>query len=573
MAVSFKQTAAASDTEKPSVRLGELLIASGQLSSIDLDRALEVQQSMGGRLGQLLIRLGVVSEADVYVALSSQIGLPLHRLEDLPGSRPQLGSLNAAFLLANKVIPLGDISEGQPLPVFVTSDPLNPELLNGLRLALSRTPLLHLGLESEIALRYREWAETDATEEDDSYPVAGTTELLEHLRDLASEAPIIRRVNEILDKAVALRASDIHIESYEEKSIVRARVDGDLIAYDEIDSKDIAAVVSRIKILSQLDIAERRLPQDGRTKLRIRGKELDVRVSTVPTSHGESVVMRLLERSYDMLSLDRLNFRPEVLAVLRQMLATPHGILLVTGPTGSGKSTTLYAAMRELPGETLKILTVEDPVEYRLHWLNQVQVQPQIGLTFASVLRSFLRQDPDVIMIGEMRDGETAGIAVQAALTGHLVLSTLHTNSAVGAVVRLMNMGVEPYLISATLVGVLAQRLVRRLCDQCKTPMEDEAAAQAAVPLGSAFTQRGILYKPVGCPACRGTGYHGRIAIHELITIDENGKKAILGKGADLDGRDFHHVGGSLLHDGVAKIQAGLTTVDEVLRTTRQHDD
>lgn len=558
------------DTPRP--KLGELLLASEKLSTADLDRALEVQRSVGGRLGQLLVRLGVVSEVDVFQALSAQTGIPLHRLYELPEEAPQFGPLNVVFLLAYQAIPLGDLGSDIPIPVFVTSDPLNSELLGGLQLALGHLPQLHWGLESEILQRHREWSEAKDPPDETMDAASGASEFIEHLRDLASEAPIIRRVNEILDKAVSMRASDIHIESYESSSIVRARVDGDLIAYDQIDQKDIAAIVSRIKILSQLDIAERRLPQDGRTKLRIRGKELDVRVSTVPTTHGESVVMRLLERNYDMLSLDRLNFRPELLATLRQMLNMPHGILLVTGPTGSGKSTTLYAAMRELPGEALKILTVEDPVEYRLHWLNQVQVQSQIGLTFANVLRSFLRQDPDVIMIGEMRDGETANIAVQAALTGHLVMSTLHTNSATGAVVRLVNMGVEPYLISASLAGVLAQRLVRRLCETCKVPLEAEAATKAAAMLGQVLEPRARLCRAVGCPACRSTGYHGRLALHELIALDTNSKKAILAKGADLGDRDFHHIGGNLLADGIAKAQAGLTTVEEILRVTRQDD-
>ncbi|MEW6694975.1 MAG: ATPase, T2SS/T4P/T4SS family [Pseudomonadota bacterium] len=560
-------------SDMPRKKLGEILIAQGKLSAADLERALEVQKSVGGRIGRLLTQLGLVSEADVYAAISLQTGIALVRAEQFPASKPDFGPLNPAFLLAHNILPLGDVVAHEALPAFVASDPLDPVVSEGLRVALGRTPEWRLGLASEIGQRHQEWLQSDdLVEEADAGVPGGTAEFIEHLRDLASEAPIIRRVNEIMDKAVSMRASDIHIESYEEKSLVRARVDGDLIVIDEIDTRDVAAVVSRIKILSQLDIAERRLPQDGRTKLRLRGKEIDVRVSTVPTAYGESVVMRLLERNVDMLSLDRLNFQPATLAAWRRMLATPHGIVLVTGPTGSGKSTTLYAAMRELPGDALKILTVEDPVEYRLHWLNQVQVQPQIGLTFASVLRSFLRQDPDVIMIGEMRDGETAGIAVQAALTGHLVLSTLHTNSAAGAVVRLVNMGVEPYLIAATLVGVLAQRLVRRLCDQCKQPLAPDAAAKARALLSTALPVAAPIYGAVGCPACRGTGYHGRLAIHELIELDEAGKRAIMAKGADLDGRDFHHVGGTLVQDGAAKVAAGLTTVEEVLRATRQDD-
>ena len=389
---------------------------------------------------------------------------------------------------------------------------------------------------------------------------------------MASEAPIIQRVSQILSNAVNAKASDIHIETYEEKSVVRIRVDGEIFPIDEIDNKDAPAVVSRIKILSQLDIAERRLPQDGRTKIRVHGKEMDVRVSTVPTAFGESVVLRLLEKNFDLLSLESLNFTPPTLQAMRKLLAVPHGIFLVTGPTGSGKSTTLYASMQELEGQNLKILTVEDPVEYRLQWLNQVQVQPQIGLTFAKVLRSFLRQDPDVIMIGEMRDGETAEIAVQAALTGHLVLSTLHTNSAMGAIVRLINMGVEPYLITASVVGVLAQRLVRQLCRECKTPMAPEQARLAASSLGEQLGDGIALYKPVGCSHCRGTGYRGRVALHELLMLTDAVKKGVLEKGSSISGVDDAYVGGNLLHDGATKVFQGLTTAEEVLRVARQND-
>ena len=389
---------------------------------------------------------------------------------------------------------------------------------------------------------------------------------------MASEAPIIQRVNQIMSQAVAVQASDIHIETYEEKSVVRVRVDGELFPIDEIDNKDAPAIVSRIKILAQLDIAERRMPQDGRTKLRVHGKEMDARVSTIPTMFGESVVMRLLEKNFDLLSLESLHFTTPTLQALRQLLSIPHGILLVTGPTGSGKSTTLYASLQELEGENLKMLTVEDPVEYRLQWLNQVQVQPQIGLTFAKVLRSFLRQDPDVIMIGEMRDGETAEIAVQAALTGHLVLSTLHTNSALGAVVRLINMGVEPYLITASVVGVLAQRLVRKLCEDCKSALPQAQAQAAAASLGMKLTEGQVLYRSVGCPSCRGTGYRGRLAIHELLVFTEDMKRRVLESGSTIGGESGVYAAGNLLQDGATKVFLGLTTAEEVLRVARQND-
>ncbi|MBO9677058.1 MAG: Flp pilus assembly complex ATPase component TadA [Acidovorax sp.] len=554
-------------------RLGEILLAEQKLSRNDLERALEVQRSMGGRLGRLLISLGLVSEVDVYAALARQAGVPLMRLESFPQDRPDTAQLNTSFLLANNLLPLGNAEGGESIPDFVSADPQSKTLHDALRLVFGRVPRLCFGLESEISNRLGEWYLQDESEDDEA---AGepfeASEFIEHLRDMASEAPIIQRVNQILSQAVAAQASDIHIETYEEKSVVRIRVDGEIFPVDEIDNKDAPAVVSRIKILSQLDIAERRMPQDGRTKIRVHGKEMDVRVSTVPTAFGESVVLRLLEKNFDLLSLESLHFTPPTLRAMRQLLAVPHGIFLVTGPTGSGKSTTLYASMQELEGQNLKILTVEDPVEYRLQWLNQVQVQAQIGLTFAKVLRSFLRQDPDVIMIGEMRDGETAEIAVQAALTGHLVLSTLHTNSAMGAIVRLINMGVEPYLITASVVGVLAQRLVRQLCRECKTPLSQDQARAAAASLGVALNEGQTLYKPVGCPHCRGTGYRGRVAIHELLLLTDEVKKLVLERGTSVAGAESAYVGGNLLQDGATKVFQGLTTAEEVLRVARQND-
>ncbi|MFN7857176.1 MAG: GspE/PulE family protein [Acidovorax sp.] len=553
-----------------------MLLAEQKLSRNDLERALEVQRSMGGRLGRLLINLGVVSEIDVYGALARQAGIALVRQDAFPKVKPQTARLNTSFLLTHHLLPLGDTDGApgaEPIPDFVSADPLSAPLQDALRLVFGRAPRLWFGLESEISSQLSDWYLEDASQSEEGQegqPEA--SEFIEHLRDMASEAPIIQRVSQILAQAVAAQASDIHIETYEEKSVVRIRVDGELFPIDEIDNKDAPAIVSRIKILSQLDIAERRMPQDGRTKLRVQGKEMDARVSTIPTMFGESVVMRLLEKNFDLLSLESLHFTEPTLKVMRQMLSVPHGIFLVTGPTGSGKSTTLYASMQELEGANLKILTVEDPVEYRLQWLNQVQVQPQIGLTFAKVLRSFLRQDPDVIMIGEMRDGETAEIAVQAALTGHLVLSTLHTNSALGAIVRLINMGVEPYLITASVVGVLAQRLVRKLCETCKTPLAPDQAQQAAASLGVALPPGQPVYRSQGCPACRGTGYRGRVAIHELLVLTEEVKKVVLERGSSLSGDDGAYAGGNLLQDGATKVFKGLTTAEEVLRVARQHD-
>lgn len=554
-------------------RLGEMLLADQKLSRNDLERALEVQRSMGGRLGRLLISLGLVSEVDVYSALSRQAGLPLVRQDAFPKEKPETSRLNTSFLLANNLLPLGNAEDAESTPDFASVDPKSAALRDALRLVFGDVPRVFFGLESEISSQLNAWYVQESEPEGEA--VADqfeASEFIEHLRDMASEAPIIQRVSHILSQAVAAQASDIHIETYEEKSVVRIRVDGELYPIDEIDNKDAPAVVSRIKILSQLDIAERRMPQDGRTKLRVHGKEMDSRVSTIPTMFGESVVMRLLEKNFDLLSLESLHFTPPTLKTMRQLLSVPHGIFLVTGPTGSGKSTTLYASMQELEGENLKILTVEDPVEYRLQWLNQVQVQPQIGLTFAKVLRSFLRQDPDVIMIGEMRDGETAEIAVQAALTGHLVMSTLHTNSALGAIVRLINMGVEPYLITASVIGVLAQRLVRKLCEECKAPLLPDQAQAAAASLGMAMDEGQVIYRSVGCSACRGTGYRGRLAVHELLVMSEDVKKVVLERGSSLGGGDGAYAGGNLLQDGATKVFKGLTTAEEVLRVARQND-
>ena len=563
------------DTNAPQARarLGELLLRMHKLSAGDLERALEVQRSMGGRLGKLFISLGLVSEPDVYTALAQQANLPLVRAPAFAQEPPQRMPLNTGFLLSHHLLPLEGAEDDHVSPRFACADPADPELQDALRLVFGHVPPLAFGLESEITARLGDWyLREQAPDEAETAAGLEASEFIEHLRDMASEAPVIQRVNQILAQAVAAKASDIHIETYEDKSVVRIRVDGEIFPIDEIDNKDAPAIVSRVKILSQLDIAERRLPQDGRTRIRVSGKEMDVRVSTVPTAFGESVVLRLLEKNLDLLSLERLHFSPPALQAWRDLLALPHGILLVTGPTGSGKSTTLYASLQQLEGQNLKILTVEDPVEYRLQWLNQVQVQPQIGLTFAQVLRSFLRQDPDVIMIGEMRDGETAEIAVQAALTGHLVLSTLHTNSAMGAIVRLINMGVEPYLITASVMGVLAQRLVRQLCADCKTPLSAPQAQTAASTLALPLPEGATLYRPVGCSACRNTGYRGRLAIHELLQMTDALKQQVLDRGSALDAVHGAYVAGNLLHDGATKVFSGLTTAEEVLRVARQND-
>jgi general secretion pathway protein E len=396
---------------------------------------------------------------------------------------------------------------------------------------------------------------------------------IEKLRDLASEAPVIRLVNLLITKAVEARASDIHIEPFENRLRVRFRVDGVLREQEAPPSRFRAAMISRVKIMANLDIAERRLPQDGRIKLAVRGREIDLRVSTVPVMHGESVVLRILDRSGVQLDFAALGFDGPGLERLIGELRRPNGILLVTGPTGSGKTTTLYTALQLLNDSERKILTVEDPVEYQIEGVNQIQVKRQIGLTFAHVLRSVLRQDPDSIMIGEIRDLETAQIAVQAALTGHLVLSTLHTNSAASTVTRLLDMGVENFLVTSTVVGVLAQRLVRKLCPHCRVPYPvDRALSESALAMLAEKDMPAVLYRPGGCDRCNDTGYRGRSVVFELLPMSAPVRRAVL-DGADESVIERQAIASgmqTLYADALRKAADGLTSLEEVLRVTRE---
>ena len=552
-------------------RIGELLVQSGKFAARDLDRALAAQQELGGLIGRVLLRLGLVSEADLMRALSAQLGLELVTASAFPAFVPELEGLNPQFLVNNHVCPLR--IEGPELHVAMLV-PQDPFLLKALSLATGLSVRPYLALEADIERALAEPVAQDAAPDsaDDGQDGA---EFVEHLKDLASEAPVIRLVNAIIARVTELRASDIHLEPFDDGLHVRYRVDGVIHPGELVPPRLAAAVGSRVKLLAHLDIAERRLPQDGRIKTRVKGRELDLRVSTVPTVHGESVVMRVLDRASVRLDLERMGFEPDILARLRQLLERPHGILLVTGPTGSGKTTTLYAALAQIKATEQKIITVEDPVEYQLEGINQIQVHQQINLSFANALRSILRQDPDIIMIGEMRDGETAQIAVQSALTGHLVLSTLHTNTAASAVVRLKDMGVEGYLITSAVNGVLSQRLVRTLCDACKQGYEPEDALRRSTGLDRIAGPAGPLYRAVGCEQCRGSGYRGRTGIHELLVLDEPLRAAIL---AGRDANALHELasrGGmrSLYEDGLRKVAAGLTSIDELARVVQEQGD
>ena len=553
---------------------GDLLVRAGRLTARDLERALAAQREMGGALDGVLVNLGLVSETDAAQALAEHLQLPFIASDALPEAALELEALLPEFLRTHRVLPLR--AENGVLHVAMRA-PQDAFVVKALHLTtgLEVRPAVALGSDIDKALK-RALDDAEAVQADDALADEGDAgDFVEHLRDLASEAPVIRLVNTIIGRVIELRASDIHLEPFDDGLHVRYRVDGVLHPGEVVPAAQGAAVSSRVKLLAHLDIAERRLPQDGRIKTRVKGRELDLRVSTVPTVHGESVVMRVLDRASVRLNLEDMGFEKDTLARFNQLVHRPHGILLVTGPTGSGKTTTLYAALAKLDSVSQKIITVEDPVEYQLEGINQIQVHSQINLTFANALRSILRQDPDIIMIGEMRDGETAQIAVQSSLTGHLVLSTLHTNTAASAVVRMQDMGVERYLITSTVTGVLAQRLVRRLCVHCKTPVQPDPALLQSSGLGRFLPPGAPIYEARGCDHCRGTGYQGRTGIHELLVVDEAMRSAIL-QGLDASALQSIAVKAgmyTLYDDGLRKVAAGVTSLDEVLRATQDQGD
>lgn len=557
-------------------QLGALLVERGRLSRENLSRASAVCQKSADTLQSVLLKLGMVSERDMAEALATCHGLPLVKPEDYPDV-PLLDekSISLRFLKTRHLLPLAD--EDDRL-IVALPDPGDEYALAALRMAWGKTIEPRIGLPSEIDNAFErlygssrsamgQIVESLGSGEDDNEAD------IEQLRDLASEAPVIRLVNLMVTRAVESRASDIHIEPFENRLKVRYRIDGVMVEVESPPARLSAAVISRIKIMAKLNIAERRLPQDGRIQLRVQGKEIDLRVSTVPTMHGESVVMRILDKSGVVFEFDRLGFAADTLRRFLDILKLPHGIILVTGPTGSGKSTTLYTALTRLNTPTVKILTVEDPVEYHLEGVNQIQVKPQIDLTFANALRAIVRQDPDIIMIGEIRDLETARIAVQSALTGHLVLSTLHTNDAAGGVTRLLDMGMEDYLLTSTVNGILGQRLVRLLCPHCREPYEALPELIDELQLRR-FTNdaRITLYRPVGCEHCAGTGYQGRMAILELLTMTDTIRALVLKHATAGEIERAARAEGmhTMYEDGLRKVVAGQTTVEEVLRVTQE---
>ena len=557
-------------------KLGVSLVDSGAIDRRTLDRARRVAAETGARLDQVLTQLGLVSDRGLAEALAQLIAAPLVGAADYPDAPLFHDRLKPKFLRRVRAMPIAASDDRATLAM---ADPLDAFTRNAISAALGRhiavAVAVPIELEAALERLYAELGEGgDAAEMLDEMiaDAEPAEEDAERLKDLASEAPVIRLVNQLIARAVETHASDVHLEPFPDRLRIRYRYDGVLHEVEPPPARLQAAVISRIKIMARLDIAERRLPQDGRIKLTVRGHEIDFRVSSVPSLHGEKVVLRILDRTAVEFDYAKLGLPDDIRQGIERALDLPNGMVLVTGPTGSGKTTTLYTGLLKLNTVARNVVTVEDPIEYQLTGINQIQVKPQIGLNFASLLRSILRQDPDVIMIGEIRDLETVQIAVQAALTGHLVLSTIHTNSAAATMTRLRDMGLEDYLMTATLKAVLAQRLVRRLCPVCKT--SDPAPAALIERLGlerlAPFKQI-TLFHPKGCPACRGTGYRGRRAIAELLvpnrTIDrlifEGASDAAIERAAVEQGMR------PIFDNGLLAVIEGDTTIEEVVRCIR----
>ncbi|UCD11559.1 MAG: type II secretion system ATPase GspE [Nitrospinaceae bacterium] len=530
----------------------------------------------GGYLGKTLTDHGYLHVQTLLETLSEELRLPYLKLSDYPKDQLPVEGLNISktYLKGKVLFPLGLDNGTLTLAAF---DPFDLATFENLKISLGKNINLVLSSEQDILeaveTHYGAGGSTMGRmvgniQEDEFQSADADLEDMEHIRDMASEAPVIKLVNHIISQAIEMRASDIHIEPFADDLLLRYRIDGMLHEFEAPPKRLNSPLVTRVKIMAKLDISERRLPQDGRIKLKILGKDIDMRVSTLPTLFGESVVMRVLDRGNLSVNLEHLGFPDKPLRQLEALIHKPYGMLLVTGPTGSGKTTTLYAALAKINTPDKKIITIEDPVEYQMRGVNQIHVKSQIGLTFASGLRSIVRQDPDVIMVGEIRDSETADIAIQSALTGHLVFSTVHTNDAAGAITRLLDMGIENFLISSALLGVLAQRLVRVICADCKEPTE--LNPQMAEELGLLGHHGITVYHGTGCKNCSQTGFRGRAGIFELLVVDDDIRQLILSKTSAHIIRDAARKKGmrTLREDGWDKVVSGVTTVEEILRVT-----
>jgi general secretion pathway protein E len=564
--------------------IGEILRAAAGLTEEKLQEALALQAEKGGRLGEVLVGMKAVSEEDVAKALGLQLDLPFLQRIFVEEVDPELvKKVPINFAKQAKIIPLS-LQKDDTVAIAV-GDPLDTTVLDHARMLLGYNLDPRIALSSTIVDAINSVYDRSINEAEQLVDELEATDLdslaheLEEPKDLLDtddEAPVIRLVNSILFRAAKERASDIHIEPMERELLVRFRVDGVLQEVIKPPKRYQNSIVSRVKVMGQLNIAEKRLPQDGRIRIKLAGRDIDIRLSTIPTTFGERIVMRLLDKTATLLDLSEIGMGPQTLQGMESVIKRSHGIILVTGPTGSGKTTTLYGALSKINTPDLNILTVEDPVEYQLKGIGQMAISPKIGLTFAQGLRAFLRQDPDVIMVGEIRDKETAEIAIQASLTGHLVFSTVHTNDAAGAVTRLVDMGVEPFLVASSLTAILAQRLVRRVCPDCRviyTPTDDELKELSHSR--ASFKERyGVekIYKAVGCPSCNRTGYRGRTGIYEFLPVDDDVRQLVL---KNVDASTIKKSATSkgmltLLDDGARKVAQGETTIAEVLSITQE---
>ncbi len=559
--------------EPPGDPLAETLVAAGVITREQLEAAVAARNSGLERLDETIARLGFAREEDIYAAVAGRLGLEyVDRLERgiAPGVLSQVPS---EFAMRRQVLPLRE--EDHTLVVAV-ANPFDVTTLDDLRLLTSRDVRAVVACPRLISEAIEQcYMERMFREIDDMQTEEVAEEDLEiaDLQKMAREALIIKLVNLILHQAIQERASDIHIEPHERELRVRYRVDGVLHNASSPPRHLHPAIISRIKIMSDMDIAERRLPQDGRVRIRLADRMIDLRVSIIPTLHGESAVIRLLDRSQGLMHLTDLGMRADTFAQFRDLISRPHGIILATGPTGSGKSTTLHAALHEIYSPEKKVITIEDPVEYELPGANQINVRPAIGLTFARGLRHIVRQDPDIIMVGEIRDRETADIAIHAALTGHLVFSTVHTNDSAGAVTRLLDMGIEPYLVASSLVGVIAQRLVRTLCPACRQPFRPTPEELRRIDSAPARAEPVTLYRAVGCEQCR-DGYRGRAGVFELFTVDEEVRRQIVDKvsSSQMKQRAVEKGMRTLLGDGREKVLEGKTTIEELVRVCQRDE-
>jgi len=558
--------------------IAEMLLEEGLITPRQLEKAIEQQKNSNESLEKIIINLGYVTEKEVTEVIGKEMGVPFIDLDEVEIDPELARAIPEHLAQRYKVIPVGQ--ENNKLALAMV-DPLNVFAIDDIRLitGFDIEPMISTE-ESILRAINKQFGVTDLAEvhetvQDIALSDFGDIEQLEEeeeleldkLKELVDEAPIVRVVNLIITQAINDKASDIHIEPRVKSVCVRYRIDGVLHEVMSPPKHIQAPMVSRIKIMASLDIAERRIPQDGKIHLKHDNKEYDLRVSSLPTSHGEKIVMRILDKSSVMIGLDKLGLMPDTRAVFEDLIFKPYGMILVTGPTGSGKSTTLYTALNMLNNPEVNICTVEDPVEYQVQGINQVQINPKAGLLFSTALRSFLRQDPDIIMVGEIRDQETAQIAIESALTGHLVLSTLHTNDAPGAITRLIDMGIEPFLVASALVGVIAQRLTRRICPNCREPYTPPEEAVAKFGLNLADTNI-VFYHGRGCDHCKGTGYKGRSGLYEMMTINDSIRPLILRNAPTVEIKDAAIENGmvTLQEDGLRKVLEGTTTIEECLR-------